>query len=227
MLVLNKECTLALYNSDFQLLKQDFETLYSHVDSLSALETSNEHIYLLSSYEKKILKLDFEFNIIKIEESLNFKPSGMCFYENHLYVCDPDNMGLKKFTGLIELENNFQLNYRPNKIKIINDVACIRTIDYDKESDCILFYSLKNFSLMNKYENHDGGVISLINNTFYEYKDVCKEICIFDTKGGIIAEIKTNLNENFFRWKAGIMVLNNDKLLISIDKEIYKFMLLE
>lgn len=176
-------------------------------------------IYVTDSFCHMLIMTDMDFNKLKalggggqgagINQFNN--PNGLCFYKEHLYVCDTDNKRLIKYSPGLELVSCTSFDFKPHQIKISNrNIACIRSND----PVSIYFYDIHPFKLLVKYDGHNGR-ISEINSFFYECDYMNSKIyCYQDTL--LIEEIDTSkFNCDLKKSIDGNLLYFNGDLIIS------------
>ena len=70
------------------------------------------------------------------------EPCGLFYHKNNkrLYVCDSGNNRIGIFTSKLEFIKNNLITFRPFEIKIINNVACVRSFNtFDQQLNFIIF----------------------------------------------------------------------------------------
>ena len=179
---------MILYDKNFEIIKE-IDKIDDKVFSPLSLATDNdEKIYICDSFNQKILMTDLHFNLIgqygrygkNEEESVRY-PNGMCYYEHVLYISDRGNNRILKLTNYLKHLKSFSIDFQASTIRILNDLACIKSVDRNS----LFFYDLSYLPYFNfkyEYEEHKG-TISIINSKFYEFNSKKRKIHCFDKNG--------------------------------------------
>ena len=189
-----------IYNEEFKLIKvvNRFDR-FSFYDSYRLKSNDKDSIYLTDPLTNNIIKTDLDFKFIKKFDSngLNSqqldKPMGIECYEDSVYVCDTFNKRIFQISEDLVYEESYPLNFLPCNIKIIKNVACIRS--YDSPSKVNLF-NLNPFSFKTRISTGTQFEIYSINSWFYVYKQLDKRIECYDINGNLVDKKDLdNINE--------------------------------
>ena len=111
-----------------------------------------------------------------------YYPLGIEYYEDSVYVCDSNNQRIQKLSEDLVYQETYPLNFDPWNIKIIKNVAGIRT---NGEPYRIYLYLLNPFSFKTRI-SRGNGEIYLINSSFYVYHKSDKRIECYDINGDLV-----------------------------------------
>ncbi len=112
----------------------------------------------------------------------------ICQLPNCLYVCDSGNNRIGIFTSKLEFIKNNLITFRPFEIKIINNVACVRSFNtFDQQ---LHFYNLPNFTIQSTYKDFHQP-ISVIQNSFYQFDPQNELLYCYDSNGIQIDQISS------------------------------------
>jgi hypothetical protein len=130
----------------------------------------DNHLYIADSQNHRIIKLDDEFNLIKSYGSFGadfnqfVKPSGICFKNGILYICDYGNQRIQICDKDLELIDSVKVNYQPWMIKISNSLIFV-------QATCIKYlfiYDLKSLSLKKRIDKPDEHCrLTVVNSNVY------------------------------------------------------------
>jgi hypothetical protein len=184
--------SLTIFDKNLKIIKSvtKFDTL-----SLFCFYATTNHkdkIYISNSEENRVIITDLELNMIKIigtygKSNDQFDhPRGISYYESHIYICDYGNLRIQVLDGeTLEFEKQIELDYNPVQIKLANNVAVVGSLF------SLYFYNLIDFSLIRKYDGHNG-TISVLNSNFYEYFAFNQRFYCYSRSADIIEEIQTD-----------------------------------
>lgn len=167
-----------------------------------------DRIYISDWAHDRIVMTDYSFNFIK--STIANSPYGISFYDNHLYVCEPENKRIIKLDSDLQEISSYTLNDKPWQIKIINNIACVK-----HQNTSIRFYNLENFFLVHKFEGHGGNITSFKGEHFIEHSAENKKIYLYDKYGNKCDDIDTCgygrlIPQDMYY---GINIFNNNLLL--------------
>jgi hypothetical protein len=156
--------------------------------------------------------------VVKVrgKEQLNY-PLGIEYYENSIYICDYENQRVQKLSEDLILEESYPLNFKPWKIRILKNVACVRP----GGESFIAFYSIKPFYFISKSFNGNGDIYGL-NYCFYEYQQPINRLNCYDVNGNLIEKIdfKLNFNKSCMASKSIVNISYfNGQFIIGFSKE--------
>lgn len=204
---------LTVYDDNFRVLHK------KNTPSISVTTDMVSKVYLLSDFNIKIT--DFELNEIQsistyLSGYYQFnEPTDICYSNKSLYICDTNN---KRIQVLINEQldfKSFNLDYKPHKIKIAGCTACVTPFNIK----CLYFYDLETFMLKNKY-NHHCGILSVINDQFYEYCNKIRSFNCYNNEGLLLEkfEVTAPFDSLLEKNKDGQLTLfNQDLLILSSD----------
>ena len=195
------------------------------------INQTREFIYISDYNNHKVIKCDLNYRSVKVtegqtENNSKFKhPFGISFHEDSLYVCDCSNKRIQKLNGdSLNFVAFFDLDYKPWRIKIGNNVACVRAT-ITKPS--INFYELKKFQFLIRYEDRNG-IIGFFNSRFYEFYGPTKKIFVYNsTNGEVENEIETDglgmgnitsRNGAFIKFNQNIILGSHDSQKLCVIK---------
>jgi hypothetical protein len=219
-IIIVDDSSLLLYDGHFNLLKkinklndQIFRAL-----SITSTTSKNSHVYM-STIDNKILMTDLDFNLLKSigtfgADVYQFNiPSSIVYADGFLYVCDNQNLRIKKYDSNLIFKAAFKLDFKPFQIRVNDKTACVRH-DYEME---IFFFDTETFTLKQKYIGHNGSICTLFNH-FYEYCSSKEKIFCYNESGKLFDEIDCNelcSNVKFTGFECFIYF--NNQLYISND----------
>ena len=99
-------------------------------------------------------------------------------------------MRIQKLNSDLELKATFLLETKPRQIKIIERLACIRSLH-----DGLYFYDLVNFELKFKY-GQTSGFIFVHDNMFFQFNNETMDIDLFDKDALHIEKIYLKLHRD-------------------------------
>ena len=188
---------LKIYDKNFKLIKT--------IDKINEKPfwpeylTSNgtNFVYLTDCSGQQIIKTDFNFNFIKqfgsrgsTNQQLK-EPRGITFYEYSIYVCDSENKRIQKLSEDLVFQESYPLNFKPQNIKIIKNVACIKSTEAPY---LISLYQISPFCFKNFVIScNSNPEIYSINSWFYVFNKFDKRIECYDLNGNL-ADKKSCLN---------------------------------
>jgi hypothetical protein len=136
----------------------------------------------------EIIKTDLDFNFIKQfggKGSTNqklFYPRGITFDEDSIYICDSNNNRIQKLSEDLIYQESYELNFAPWDIKIIKNVACIRSFGEPYSNS---LYYLNPFRFKTRIGNSKSAICS-INSWFYVNNYFDKRIECYDINGNLV-----------------------------------------
>ena len=218
---------MILYNKKFEIIKIIDKIDDKRFSPLS-LTTDNDRIFICDSFNQKILMTDLDLNLIRQygeygnEEDKVKYPNGLCYYKHALYISDRANSRIVKLTNYLKYLTSFSVDFQPSVIKIVNDIACIKSAN----TNSIHFYDLlypPYFNFKCQYDEH-YGTISILNSKFYEFNNKNGKLYCFNKNGEleeslILKTYKYELrpdNEAVFYEVAENLIMNcpADKMII-------------
>ena len=121
-------------------LKKSINTINNQsLGVVSACTNDVDAVYLSNHSYHTIIKTDLNLNTqlasfgyygqVGTDNDHLKNPDGICFSNNSVYVCDIGNKRIQKLNADLVYKQSFKLNYSPWYIKILNDVACVRTMN--------------------------------------------------------------------------------------------------
>ena len=142
-------------------------------------------------------------------------PSGIAYFNNSVYICDSDNYRIQKLSEDLEYQESYPLNYKPWKIKILKNIACIRSSSGDYNS----FYNLNPFYFKTKLCRGNGDILAH-NAWFHEYKNSRKTLRCYDMIGNLVDE-KMIFIDGFqaLICQEYVITYFNEKFIIGLTKE--------
>ena len=124
---------LKIYDRELKLIKT-IDKINNKTFAPQYLTSNGKNsVYLSDRIGHKIIQTDLDFNFIKQfggEGSSNqqFKfPLGITFHKDSIYVCDSNNKRIQKLSVDLTYQESYPLKFKPWNIKIIKNVACIRS----------------------------------------------------------------------------------------------------
>ena len=212
---------LCVLNKEYKLVKV-FEKFKQFTFWSKGIATDNEKsLFILDWDSHRILKIDYEFNLIGVFGSKKgngnnqlYYPTGICYHNHSLYVCDNWNKRIQKLdANNFDFQKSFKFNFLPEKIEIVNETACIRS-----ETE-IYFVDLETFEVKCKYSRGKPGIIGKCHLKFYEYfKNL---IFTYDENGDIVEAVRIDtpgLFEHITSTDGGIIMFNG-KLTMGFSDE--------
>lgn len=216
----NSNKRLVIFDMNFNLYKSIDRIKDLTFTSLGISTDCKQSIYISDYHNHRIIQTDFEFKLLSSFGSTPgngplqlLHPYDVFYYDNYVYVCDCRNQRIQKLTAQLEYEASYSLTYQPWQIKITGKTACVRA-----NNSTIYFYSLNNFSLNFKYENHDGP-ISEYNSYFYEFSDRHKKLFCYDSSGKLDDEATIDVGKNVLHTSYRLTIID-EKLIISAQKRL-------
>jgi hypothetical protein len=238
MCVLDNNCLLvsfvtylSLYNENMQFIRR-VDRINSQTFRSGGITANNEDklIYLSDDeFMHRIIMTDLELNFIKsIGDTYGNGPSqfahpgGICYFNNHLYVCDFNNYRIQKLTKNLEFVASFQIPIQALQIKIINSIAFIRC-----NRGTISFYHLNTFKKKFQFDKTNGPICA-VNSFFYNFSIDSvvsgeKKVICFDKNGNLdeIIESYYLLKDIQFDVNSCAVYYNN-QILIATGTSVFK-----
>ena len=189
---------LRIYDSKFRFIKRIYKINNKSFNPEYLTSNGKDLIYVTDPCADKIIQTDLNFNFIKqfgskgsSNQQLD-KPTGLTFYENSVYVCDKKNKRIQKLSEDLIYQGSYPLNFKPWNIKIIKNIACIRSAG----SAYISLYQLNPFSFKTLISKSNFEIYS-INSWFYVCNNFDKKIECYDINGHLEQEKQLeNLSED-------------------------------
>ena len=186
-----------------------------YIDSIYFTDTANDQLVMCNSafmYQRSIGSKGSEKNQFR-------EPCGLFYHKNNkrLYVCDSGNNRVGIFTSKLEFIKNNLITFRPFEIKIINNVACVRSFNtFDQQ---LHFYNLPNFTIQSTYKDFHQP-ISVIQNSFYQFDPQNELLYCFDSNGIQIDQISSTGVRNLIQSNSdGILTQFNNQLILLSNKQ--------
>jgi hypothetical protein len=209
------QSSITLYDRNFQVIRVLDAIGSLTFKSLSITTNDVDRIYISDFMNNRIIMCSYEFEPISVvgEYGTNYRqfngPSGICYYDNCVYVCDYYNERIQILTSTLKSVRSFLLYLTPFYIKISNSIAAIKP-DND---DFLYFYDLPHFSIRYKYDQHVGS-ICIFNELFYQFDYINMKFLCYDENGFLNDDIKINEFDelNFDDWTC--LTQFEDKLII-------------
>ncbi len=178
---------LKIYDKEFKLIKTIDKINNQTFSPLYLTSNGKNSIYITNYIENQIIQTDLDFNFIKqfggkgsTNQQLDY-PRGITFHENSIYVCDVNNNRIQKLSEDLIYQESYPLNFKPRNIKIIINVACIRSFD----EPIISLYQLNPFSFKCEISNCNCEIYS-IHSWFYVSNIFDKRIECYDINGNLV-----------------------------------------
>ena len=211
------QSSLSLYDKNFELIR-----VLDAIDNLSfkslSIATNDQinRLYISDFFNNRVIMTNYEFQLVSVfgEYGKNFRqfngPSGICCYEESVFICDYYNERVQQLTSTLKYENTFILYLTPFYIKISDSIAAIKSDD----EDLLFFYQLPHFSLRSKYEQ-SAGAIFLFDQKFYQFDYLSLKIVCYDENGDLNEEFKINEYEDvdFDDWTCVVQI--KERIVIS------------
>lgn len=207
----NDNGQLTLYDSNFNLVKSIDKISNQAISPWSITHDEKNKIYISNYACRCIISTDLDFNFIK-SQKIEWRPYGICYKNQIVYVCDFNNYNLHKYSSELVLLQTIKLEIKPWTIKILNDTACI---NYFGTSE-LHFYDLDTFSFKAKYI-HGPSRQAVFNSLFYEFERNSQKIYCYDDEGNLLRELEIDkiFNEFFKNGLDGCIALFNDYVVVS------------
>jgi hypothetical protein len=215
----NESKSLKIYDREFQLIKT-IDKINNKTFSPQYLTSNDKNtVYLSDRIGHKIIQTDFDLNFIKQfgeEGSTNQQlddPLGVIFHDNSIYVCDSNNKRIQKLSEDLVFQESYPLNFKPWNIKIIKNVACIRS---NGEPYIISLYNTNPFSFKCEISNGNSEIYS-INSWFYVNNEFKKRIECYDINGNLVDYkcLENVYEEESQNYSSGFF---NNKFIIGLSK---------
>ena len=213
-----KDMNLTLYDANIKAVKTIDKISYQTFRPIS-VASKGDKIFICDIGNHRIIRTDLEFRRNGLFGSQGFGPShlnhphSICYYKQHLFVCDSYNNRIQKLSSRLYFEQSFILDYEPWQIKIANNIACVRALNVTS----IFFYDISNgMSLKYEFTGHNG-IIGEIASCFYEYNSFNGKIYFYDEKGELYEEVQTDCFSNIKADLFGGITSMNGKLLIAFE----------
>jgi hypothetical protein len=173
-----------------------YDSNFTHISTIvteqitlcSGLAISNKNIYISDNCHSRIAMTDFEFRKFNFVGKYGTKiamfkgPSGICFKNDFLYVCDSFNRRIQIFKADLDFECSIDLGYMPWEIRASNTSLCIAS----QFSADIEFYDIKSHVLNYRYQ-HGIYRITSIDLCFCEIG--LKTLYFYTPNGNLYYEI--------------------------------------
>lgn len=210
-----KSKSITVYDENLILIKTVLTIDNNEINPFGITSNDLNRIYISDDLSSSVIQTDFNFNKIKSFD-LNdrscggsFKPNGLCYGNNFIYVCDHDNKKIFKLTADLEFNDSYSIDYEPRSIKIIEKTLCVRR----SFSEELYFYDADNFAFKCKHED-ELGMISTINSMFF--KCGSSSIYCYDINGNLvgsfsIGSLKYHRSDGF----DGVMAYHGENLVIA------------
>jgi hypothetical protein len=215
----NESKSLKIYDKKFKLIKTIDKINNQTFSSLYLTSNGKNSVYLSDRIGHKIIQTDFYFNFIKQfgeEGSTNQQlddPLGVIFHDNSIYVCDSNNKRIQKLSEDLVFQESYPLNFKPWNIKIIKNVACVRS---NGEPHIISLYQLNPFFFVRKISRLNGEIYS-IHSWFYVNNEFDKRIECYDINGNLVdyKVLENVYEEESQNYSSGFF---NNKFIIGLSK---------
>ncbi len=219
--------SIAILDESFNIIKEIEEIDGNGIDCHGlAFNIKKNCIYASIYLFDCLYMLDSDLNNIKSfgsQESNNNlnSPSGICFKDPYLYVCDRGNKRIQILNSDLEFIDTITLDFKPLTIKISDSLMGISTSD-----TLIQFFDLNKKELKKQYDNLDGR-LSEIDSLFYLVTfSPSKMVYCFDEDGNLKIEINIDRFSKFLcnYWDGNILKYNNNLIMTSYNRgRIMKF----
>jgi hypothetical protein len=212
----SKSKNITIYDSSFKLLKIIDQIDDQYLTPLSTTTNGKNSIFITQDDPlSQIIKTDLEFKLIKIFNVQNNDkfaiPIKLVYNEDSIYVCDCHNSRIQELNEDLMPINSYMLNFKPWKIKIIKNIACIRPVG----ETFVAFYNLKPFYFKTKVFDVTGDILTF-NSWFYLFNFNEKMFNCFDINGLCVEESKINIKDEI---SFDSIDNFNNKLIIAITQE--------
>ena len=209
---------LLLFDANTERLSETIETVNNQKFGIIAVDTNKRNEIYLSNFRfHRIIKTDLDFNLLAFfgngpgsASNQVTNPTGLCYYNNSIYVCDRSNKRIQKLdSNSLKHQASYQLNIQPWYIKALNNIACVRAFG----ETAIYFYELNSFKQIKKYDGHNG-TIGASNAYFYEYYSNRKILYVYDKEANLYKQIE-NVDfrlGSFSDW--GSIVVEKSKIIL-------------
>ena len=180
---------LKIYDDTFKIIKTIDRINNQNFTPLSITTNGRNYIYIADEQLDRILQTDLDFKLIHSygtrgsENNQLCSPLDIIFDKNSIYICDTQNRRIQKLSEDLIYKKTYQLNFKPWKIKILKNIACIRPTG----EPFLSFYNLNPFYLKAKVCDGNGDIIS-INSWFYEYDHSSHLLRCYDLNGELMKE---------------------------------------
>lgn len=188
---------LTFYNKNFEIIREVKTIKNQLFNGIFSVTHNQKNIFFTDYSFHRVCKTNFNFDEFETIGSEGdapdqfYYPFGVFYRDNFVYVCDRDNKRIKKLNTDLKLEMLFSLNYKPKRIKISSETACIQSYEY---SNPVYFHDAKTFVLKFKCDV-PFSIMGLINERFYLYCYTSPNkyfMYLYDSCGTLLDEIKTN-----------------------------------
>jgi hypothetical protein len=189
--------SLSLYDEKLELVRKVKGLLACYVATNKV-----DRIYVTGC--RKLILMDFDFKTItEIQASSGEFSFGHLTYFNHaLYVCDPVHQRIHKYSSNLELQKSYSLQFNPEKIEIVDGIACVLSCQH------VYFFQLTPvFSLIKVHRNHNcvywsdsdfktlHGSVSYVEPNFYVFCSGFKgynisHFNVYDRNGNFVESIE-------------------------------------
>jgi hypothetical protein len=180
---------LKIYDENFKFLKTIDRINCQTFTPLSVTTNCRNFIYIADETFDKILQTDLEFNMQRAFGSRGSEIEQLCspldiiYDKNSIYVCDTQNQRIQKLSEDLQHKKTYPLNFKPWKIKILKNIACIRPTG----EPFIAFFNLTPFCLKVKVCDSNGDILS-ISSSFYEYEHSSQRLRCYNINGELLKE---------------------------------------
>jgi hypothetical protein len=184
-----KRNNMSVFDTNINFVKNiDKLTNHYNIEPFSITTNNVDKIYICEYNYVTMTDLGFnyqkKFGTSKIELE---DPRYILFHDEFLYVCDCSSMRIQKLSAELTLKATFLLDIKPRQMKIIDKIACIRSLH-----DGLYFYDLVNFQLKMKY-GQTNGFILIHDYLFFQFRRETMEMDCFDKNGVWIESINLKL----------------------------------
>ena len=195
------------------------------IDCYGVACSQNGYIFASSVANNCIYKFDMELNLkasfgVKGNDNGSlYVPTGICYFDDHLYICDSNNMRIQILDVELNYTSTIPLDYSPHTIRISD-----KTIGIYGYNGTINFYDFNSKTLKRQYAGIVGR-ISEINSNFYvtSWKPSLCVYC-FNNDGEKVNEINLDrfsqhkFFSNEWGWDGHIFYFNNSIYITSYSK---------
>jgi hypothetical protein len=216
---------LTIYDENFNEIKRVDRINDKIIDCYGVASDQNSFIFASSVVNNCMHKLDMELNLIAtfgVKGTTNgclWVPTGICYYNNHLYICDSNNKRIQIINIELEYVGTMQLDYPPHTIRISSTTIAI--YGYNKT---VNFYDLTTKTLKRQFVGILGRISEIHYNFYVTSWNPSMRIHCFNNEGENINEI--NLDRfsqhgyfvNEWGWDGHIYFLNNSIYITSFSK---------
>jgi hypothetical protein len=203
-----RDKVISEYNDDFTLIRT-IKTLQANGNTMAPrglVGCTYRNLFAINTDNYTIVKFNENLELIKStrQSDENFY-NDLCIANDKIYACVLDRNRIDILTLDLEMIASHYLHDEPNRIRIINNCACVLVKGPGKKNQKLCFFQLPTFELIRTYCEpcrlilaHDGLFYVLDNDYLKSYDKNGKLLCQKNTNYGYANGISIIHNKLYF-----------------------------